>query len=73
MHAAASAGNPTDPFAIWEPRNPEIHKIYIFQERRVTDYEAWKLWKGRSGSKQSQQLVVHCYSEVNDKGSQLDC
>ena len=35
--------------ALSEPQNQEIGKFYVLQERRVTDFKARKLWKGRSG------------------------
>ena len=40
---------PTDPFAVWKPRDQEIEEIYTVQERRATDLYASKLWKGWSG------------------------
>ena len=39
---------PTDPFPILEPRNPSIDKVYVALKRRSTDFEALKLWRGRS-------------------------
>ena len=40
---------PTDPFTILEPCDQEISSFYVDQKRRATDFEAPKLWKGRSG------------------------
>ena len=40
---------PTNLFTILEPRDQEIGKFYVVQERRETDFEAPKLWKGSSG------------------------
>ena len=40
---------PTVPFPILEPHDQEIGEFYVVQKRRVTDFEAPKLWKGRSG------------------------
>ena len=31
-----------------EPQNQETSEFYRLQERRATDFEALKLWKGRS-------------------------
>ena len=40
---------PTNPFTIWVLRDQEIGEFYVVQERRATDLEAPKLWKGSSG------------------------
>ena len=40
---------PTGLFIISESQDEEIGKDYVVQERRSTDFEASKLWKGRSG------------------------
>ena len=40
---------PTDIFTIPEPQDQEIGEFFVVQERRATDYEAPKLWKGRLG------------------------
>ena len=37
---------PTSPFTILEPQDQEIGEFYVIQERRATDFEASKLWKG---------------------------
>ena len=42
---------PTNIFTILEPLDQEIGECYVLQERRVTDFEAPKLWKGSSGFK----------------------
>ena len=41
--------NPTNLFTILGPHDQEIGEYYVVQERRATDFEAPKLWKGRSG------------------------
>ena len=41
---------PTNPFTVLEPRDQEIDKFYLVQERRATDLEAPKLGKSSSGS-----------------------
>ena len=41
---------PTNPFTIFYPRNQEIGEFKVVQERRATDFEAPKLWKGSSGT-----------------------
>ena len=38
--------NPADPFATLEPHDREIDELYVVQDRRPTDCEAPKLWKG---------------------------
>ena len=40
---------PTNIFPIIEPPDQEIGEFYVVQERRGTDFEASKLWKGSSG------------------------
>ena len=41
---------PTGPFTIFKHQDQEICElVYVVQERRATDSEALKLWKGRSG------------------------
>ena len=40
---------PTNTFTVLEPQDQEIGECYVVQERRVTDFEAPKLWKGSSG------------------------
>ena len=40
---------PTGPYSFVEPWDQEIGESYEGQERRATDFEAPKLWKGRSG------------------------
>ena len=40
---------PTNPFPILAPRDQEIGELYVVQDRRATDFEATKLWKGSSG------------------------
>ena len=50
--------NPTNPFTFLEPRNQEIGEIYVVQERRVTDFEAPKLWKGSSGTSNKQASLL---------------
>ena len=42
--------DPTNPFTMLEPQDQEIGEFYVLQERRATDFEASKLWKGSSGS-----------------------
>ena len=42
---------PTRPFTILEPQDQDIGEFYVVQERRTTDFEASKLWKGSSGGK----------------------
>ena len=42
--------HPTGPFTVFEPQDQEVGKFYVVQERRTTDFEASKLWKGRSDS-----------------------
>ena len=44
-----SRESPTNPFIILEPRDQEIGEFYVVEERRATDFEAPKLWKGSSG------------------------
>ena len=39
---------PTDPFIISKPLDQEIGEFYVVLERREKDFEAPKLWKGRS-------------------------
>ena len=34
-----------------EPQVQEMGEFYMFQKRRETDFEAPKLWKGRSGGR----------------------
>ena len=46
---ASSCAFPTDSFRILEPHRLEISEFYLAQERRSSDFEALKLWKGRSG------------------------
>ena len=41
--------DPTNPFTILEHSDQEIGEFYVVQERRATDFEALKMWKGRSG------------------------
>ena len=41
---------PTSPFTILEPQIRWIDEFYKVWERRLTDFEAPKLWKGSSGS-----------------------
>ena len=46
-----SVGDRTGPFTISEPQNQEIGKFDLqVREWRAMDFEAPKLWKGRSGS-----------------------
>ena len=40
---------PTDPFTTLTLQDQEIGEVYVVQERRTTDFEAPKLWKGHSG------------------------
>ena len=40
---------PTDPFTILELHDQDIGEFYVVQEGRMTDFEASKLRKGRSG------------------------
>ena len=40
---------PTDPFTSLELRNPSIDVFLQRKVRRLTDFEATKLWKGGSG------------------------
>ena len=42
---------PRNPFSILEPQDQEIREFYVVQERRATNFEAPKLWKGSSGSR----------------------
>ena len=42
---------PTGPLTFLEPQYQEMLEFYVVQESRATDYEAAKLWKGRSGTK----------------------
>ena len=44
------SGNPTGLFTILEPKDQEISKRYVFQERRAPDFEALKLRRDSSGS-----------------------
>ena len=41
--------SPTDPFTIFELHYPQMDKLYVVRKRQSTDFEALKLWKGRSG------------------------
>ena len=42
--------HPTDLFTISGPHDQEIGEFYVaIQKRSATDFEAPKLWKGRSG------------------------
>ena len=41
--------SPTNTFTISEPQDQEISEFYVVQDRRATDSEAPKLWKGSSG------------------------
>ena len=40
---------PEWPHTIFESPDQEIGEIYPVQKRRLTDFEASKLWNGRSG------------------------
>ena len=42
--------HPTNRFTILEPHDQEIGENYVAHKRRVTDFEAPKLWKGSSGT-----------------------
>ena len=47
----AQVNGPTDLFTNLEPQYQEMGNYYaVGQERRATDFEAPKLWKGRSGA-----------------------
>ena len=50
MEQDANRSYPTGLFTILQPRDQEIGNIYVFQERLATDFDARKLWKGRSGT-----------------------
>ena len=41
---------PTSLFTIFEPGDQEVGEMYLVQERSAMDFDAPKLWKGRSGS-----------------------
>ena len=48
--AMTSRKHPTDLFIILEPQDQEIGEYYeLPEERRATEFEAPKLWKGRPG------------------------
>ena len=42
--------NQTGPLKILKPKDQEIGEFCVVQERYATDFEALKLWKGRSGT-----------------------
>ena len=44
------SGYPTSPFTNLKPRNLGVGEICVVLECRTTDFEAPKLWKGRSGT-----------------------
>ena len=46
---ASMARCPTDPFTVLGPCDQDFSELYAVQERDTTDFEAPKLWKGRSG------------------------
>ena len=49
----------TNPFTILESLDQEIGKFYVVQERRATNFEDPKLWKGLSGSFNSEGHKVN--------------
>lgn len=61
---------PTDTFTVLAPRNPLNDKLNVARKRRSPDFEALKLWKGRSGSRRA-CLVVRTFffspSELTEK------
>ena len=56
--AAAAQSIPTGPFTTLEPQDQVIGEATVVQKRRETDFEALKLWKGRSGNRLSQLAVL---------------
>ena len=44
------ADNAMNPFTTEKSRSQEIGEFYVAQERRATDFEAPKLWKGSLGN-----------------------
>ena len=48
MRFHAPGSQPTGPFTNLEPLDQKIGEFYI--RTRIADFEAPKLWKGRSGS-----------------------
>ena len=60
---------PTGPFTNFEPQDQEIGEFYVIQERRTTNFEAQKLWKGRLGSFHS--VVFYIYGYPTDRFTTL--
>ena len=52
VHDGYLTNYPTNPFTILKPQDQGIVKFYAVQNRRSTNFEAPKLWKGLSGSLQ---------------------
>ena len=48
--ASIKTSYPTGLFPVFEPQYQGIGEFYVVHERRATDFEARKLWKGRSGN-----------------------
>ena len=45
-----TAALPTGPFSISESRDQETGECFVTQQHRATDFEAYKLCKGRTGT-----------------------
>ena len=52
--------NLTYPFTILEPEDQETGEFWEGQERRATDFEAPKLWKGSVGNSGKYIFVSLC-------------